>query len=114
MAEWAPPLELEKIDEDIVLKYPCDMRKMFGSKVYFVNENMFTGVYRDYIFLRVSTEMKERLFFEKEWLMPFESKAGRVMREYVTIPGSKARNLKLVEELIEMSFGYVSGLTAKK
>jgi hypothetical protein len=49
----------EKASEDTgvllesIVNYDSEKKKMFGYQVYFVNNNMFTGVFASAIFLRL-------------------------------------------------------------
>jgi len=115
MTAWnRPSKDLEEILENIVVRYPCDVKKMFGSTVYFVNNNMFAGVHQDKVFIRVPLAEKESIRERYHGLGNFEPLQGRVMREYLTLPGELARDDGLLEEILEISFSYVSAMPPKR
>jgi TfoX/Sxy family transcriptional regulator of competence genes len=60
------------------------MRPMFGNLSAFVNGNMFSGVFGDDLFVRVSDEDQARI--RKQGGKPFEPMAGRAMAGYVLVP----------------------------
>jgi TfoX/Sxy family transcriptional regulator of competence genes len=59
-------------------------RPMFGNLSAFVNGNMFSGVFGDDLFVRVSDEDQARI--RKQGGKPFEPMAGRAMTGYVLVP----------------------------
>ena len=59
-------------------------RPMFGNLSAFVNGNMFSGVFGDELFVRVSDEDQARI--RKQGGKPFEPMAGREMSGYVIVP----------------------------
>ena len=59
-------------------------RPMFGNLSAFVNGNMFSGVFGDDLFVRVSGEDQARV--RKQGGKPFEPMAGRAMTGYVLVP----------------------------
>ena len=61
---------------------------MFGSKVYFVNNNMMCGVHQDDIFTRFSEQDKEDIFAYYDEASPFELMKGRTMKQYVVLSES--------------------------
>ena len=94
-------------------KYHCERRRMFGADVWFVNGNMFAGVFGDGMILRLSDE--DGLSIKKE--MPgtgvFSPTIRMVMREYVFIPASGLSDLDRIDGWIDRSYGLVSSLPAK-
>ena len=61
---------------------------MFGCPVFFVNSNMFSGVFEDDIFIRLSEKDRKELFSKYDEAAPFEPMKGRKMKEYVVLPES--------------------------
>ena len=84
---------------------------MFGGVGYFVNGNMFAGVFADSMFLRLPVD--ERLAFAKFGARPFEPLPGRVMREYVVIPPGTLKSKTRLNQWIEKSFAYAAALPPK-
>jgi TfoX/Sxy family transcriptional regulator of competence genes len=60
-------------------------RPMFGNLAAFVNGNMFTGLFGDDLFVRLSEEDLARL--RKQGGKEFAPMAGRAMKGYLTVPG---------------------------
>ena len=81
---WQPaPEALVRLFQDSAAGLPrATVKKMFGYPAAFVNGNMFAGVFRDQVFLRLSPEDRARL----DGAQPFEPMPGRTMREYVVAP----------------------------
>ena len=46
---------------DALGPFPAEKRQMFGFPAYFVNGNMFTGVFEDVIILRLADPDREEL-----------------------------------------------------
>jgi TfoX/Sxy family transcriptional regulator of competence genes len=62
------------------------LRPMFGNLAAFVNGNMFTGLFGEDLFVRVSEDDTAKL--RKEGGRDFEPVPGRAMKGYVTVPGT--------------------------
>jgi TfoX/Sxy family transcriptional regulator of competence genes len=60
------------------------MRPMFGNLAAFVNGNMFTGLFGEDLFVRLSEEDSAKV--RKQGGRDFEPMPGRAMRGYVTVP----------------------------
>ena len=60
------------------------MRPMFGNLSAFVNGNMFSGLFGDDLFVRVSEEDQAKI--RKQGGKPFEVMPGRAMTGYVMLP----------------------------
>ena len=86
---------------------------MFGADVWFVNGNMFMGVFGEGIFLRLSDE--DGLSIKKE--IPgagvFSPTESTVMREYVSIPSSSLDDAEKLDRWIGRSYGLVNTLPVK-
>lgn len=61
MAWRKPSEELSIILVEALAGFDVPPRKMFGSPVYFVNDNMFVGVHQDSIMLRLRAEDRDSL-----------------------------------------------------
>ena len=69
---------------------PAVQRPMFGYPSAHVNGNMFAGLFKDSMILRLREELREELIAAGG--EPFAPMPGRVMREYVTVPESILSN----------------------
>ena len=114
-------LKWEKPSEDLMdyltaklenVKY--EKRKMFGQFAFFLNGNMFTGVFQSKIFLRFPRESKKELMELHPEICHFEPRKGQIMKEYVTIPPEMVANDQFLAQLLDSSVAYVSGLPPKK
>jgi TfoX/Sxy family transcriptional regulator of competence genes len=114
MAWMKPSQELEDIIEHAVKEYDCTMKKMFGSKMYFVNNNMWTGVHQESLIVRMSEEDRGEILRTYPEVSMFEPMAGRIMTEYVQLPDSFIRDEGKRVEWIEKSYGFVASLPPKK
>ena len=112
--KWKKPSEeLMALLDTLVQPYNCTPRKMFGSPTYFVNNNMFTGVHEDVIFLRFSKEDQELILIEDPDIEHFEPLEGRKMREYMTLSMDFCREIPRLEKWLNRSYQYVSSLPPK-
>jgi TfoX/Sxy family transcriptional regulator of competence genes len=91
-----------------------EKRKMFGQFAFFLNGNMFTGVFQSKIFLRFPQESKREIMELHPEICHFEPRKGQIMKEYVTIPPEIVANDQLLDQLLHSSVAYVSGLPSKK
>ena len=91
-----------------------DFRKMFGYPAYFVNGNMFAGIFGDKLFIRLPEFDIKKLTEMNLGVKPFEPVPGRLMKGYVVIPQSFYSNEKLFDEWLNKSFKYASSLPPKK
>jgi TfoX/Sxy family transcriptional regulator of competence genes len=82
--------------EKLIINYECRKKPMFGAPVYFVNDNMWTGVKGGKVFLRLS-----------------EDDRSAIMKEYVEIPESKLTDDKFINNWLEISYSFVKSLPPK-
>lgn len=113
MRGWkkAPP-KLVKIFEDVIATVPgAQPRKMFGYPAAFVHGQMFTGVFQDRLFVRLSESGRAEL--AKHGGRPFEPMPGRPMREYAEVPSSVLRSRPALAGWVRRAFDYAASLPAK-
>ncbi len=94
-----------------VKRFKTDKRQMFGAPVWFVNGNMFAGVFGDGVFARFSEKDRRELSAETK---PFEPVAGHAMSEYLTLPQKILDDAEKFDGLLDRSHTYVSSLKPKK
>jgi len=112
--KWKKPSqELTQLLDTIVQPYECSQKKMFGSVTYFVNNNMFTGVHEDTIFVRLSEEDRKAIQEEDPDCEHFEPLEGKKMREYMVLSENICRNIPKIEKWLERSFLFASSLPIK-
>ncbi len=91
----------------------AEPRKMFGYPCAFANGQMFTGLFEDTMFLRLSDTDREA-FRTLEGARPFEPVAGRPMREYTVIPAAMLHDLPTLDAWLARSFNYAKSLPTKE
>lgn len=92
----------------------CEKRKMFGQYAFFIDGNMFTGVFQSRIFLRLSSESKSKTMELYPEISHFEPRKGQIMKEYIAIPPQIAENEELFGQFLDSSINYVASLPPKK
>jgi len=103
--------ELHELIKDHLKGVEYTEKKMFGGLAFFINRNMFTGTHQTDLFVRLSTNDREKAL-SQEGIAVFEPREGMVMSEYVVVVDS-AIDAKL-KELIQKSISYVSTLPPKE
>jgi TfoX/Sxy family transcriptional regulator of competence genes len=97
---------LERLIDDAMAGIPHEKKKMFGCPAFFAQGNMFAGVYRSSIFLRLGEEDRNRLLGTSKEIQPFEPLPGRVMRQYLAIPDSLCEDAPFVQGWLKKSHAY--------
>ena len=114
MAWKKPSEELSRFLEERMAQFDVNKKKMFGCPVYFTNDNMVSGVFENDIFIRLSEQDRKKIISENDEVMPFEPLKGRVMKEYVVLPGSIYNDPEKFHGLLRSSYDYASSLPAKQ
>jgi TfoX/Sxy family transcriptional regulator of competence genes len=108
------PVELVEFIAEKVKNVNCKYRQMFGYPSYFINGNMFAGLFGDKLLLRLSdADLVEILKIHPDAKV-FEPMPGRAMKGYVALPRSVYSNDAAFEKLLNKSIEYVSSLPPKK
>jgi TfoX/Sxy family transcriptional regulator of competence genes len=105
--------ELQKLLETSLSGITCDRKTMFGSPVFMINRNMFTGVHEDSIFIRLSEADRASISGQFPGARPFEPLKGRVMKEYVTVPKKLYVDKAAFKEWLLRSHAFAFSLPAK-
>ena len=90
----------------------AEPRKMFGYSCVFAKGNMFAGLHEAGMVLRLPDEQRTEFLRLKD-AEQFEPMPGRVMREYVVVPGVLLNAPEKLRAWVEKSLAYVSSLPAK-
>jgi TfoX/Sxy family transcriptional regulator of competence genes len=98
---------------DLLVGFRCHKRVMFGAPVYFINDNMFSGVKGNVVFLRLSAGDRKVIMDESDDVRPFEPRPNFFMKEYVEIPESQLVDHDFITKWLQVSYAYVSSLPAK-
>lgn len=112
---WDKPSDdLLEYLEDELSGYHCEKRKMFGCPVFFVNGNMFCGIFEATIFIRVSQSERDHLLGLDDEIVQFEPIAGQKMREYIILNDSFIHDRPFFNEWLNKSYEFVLSMPAKK
>jgi TfoX/Sxy family transcriptional regulator of competence genes len=113
--KWEKPSK-ETLDlfEEVVPDGPMiERRKMFGLPCAFINNNMFIGVFKQTLFIRLSEEDRNE-FLRLPDASRFEPMPGRTMKEYVVIPDAVLHDDATLSTWIQRSVAYTSSLPPKE
>ncbi len=89
------------------------VRPMFGNLAAFVNGNMFTGLYGETLFVRLSEEDREDLLKVKGARL-FEPMKGRLMKDYVCLPNEWLSKPEMVTPWISKAMDWSGKLPPKE
>jgi len=89
------------------------IRPMFGNISAFVNGNMFTGIFGNDLFVRLSEENRNELL-ENKGASLLEPMKGKPMKEYVVIPETLRNQYDTVRMWVIRSLDWASKLPPKK
>lgn len=105
----------EKIDErikKIVSGWKnTEAKKMFGGVCHLLNGNMFGGVYKDYLILRLGEENAEKAF-ELPFVKPFDI-TGKPMRGWVMVRSEGFASDEELREWLDKAKEFVLTLPSK-
>lgn len=99
--------------EKLIINYESKKKPMFGSPVYFVNDNMWTGVKGGVVFLRLSENDRSIIQTECDEIKPFEPRPDFFMKEYVEIPDSKLTEEEFINKWLDISYSFVKNIPPK-
>lgn len=108
-----PDPESREAFEALVGDHPeVAVRPMFGNVAAFVNGNMFTGLFGQELFVRLSEEDRARLV--EEGGTAFEPMPGRSTKEYVSLPPTWRDDADSTRTWIERSREWAATLPPKR
>jgi len=106
------PEELKALIEELMAPIECEKRPMFGYPAYFINRNMFAGLFQDKLFVRLSpvqlAALSKTLPIAKLEPMP-----GRPMKGYHVIPEALYTDRKKMPRLLEEAAAWCRTLPPK-
>ena len=109
-----PDQDLKEFFKSILPDDPrVAVRPMFGNLAGFVNGNLFTGLYGDDLFVRLTDENRQELL-KKKGASVFEPMKGRPMKEYILIPKTWRKEPETVRLWISKSLDWAGKLPQKK
>ncbi len=106
--------EMKSLIEAAMEGVECLKRPMFGYPAFFINGNMFSGLFQDSFFLRLSAEQKAAL--EKQYgnLSLLEPMPGRPMKDYTVLPEKLFRDARRLRAVITTAADWARTLPSKK
>lgn len=107
-----PNADTVKIFEELITGIDCERKKMFGQLSVFINENLFSGVFGDRIYMKLEEGEQKRFKKANKNIRTFEPVYEQKMKEFVELRGCKD-NMEVLRELIECSEHYVRSLPRK-
>jgi TfoX/Sxy family transcriptional regulator of competence genes len=88
-------------------------KPMFGQLAGFVNGNMFTGIFGDTVWVRV-TEADRAELLQQDEAYVFEPMAGRPMKDYIVLPQGWTEDPARLREWISKAFTATAALPPKE
>jgi TfoX/Sxy family transcriptional regulator of competence genes len=87
---------------------------MFGYPAFFINGNLFSGLFQDSFFLRLSADHKTALGKQFGQLAPLEPMPGRPMKDYAVLPEKLFRDGARLRAVITAAAEWARSLPAKQ
>ncbi len=107
------PEELKAVLDLAMRGVAAEKRMMFGFPAYFINANMFIGLFEDKLFIRLSDDLRKSTEQRTGALKDLEPMLGRPMKDYVVLPQSLYSKEKDLEELIAAAAIHARSLPPK-
>jgi TfoX/Sxy family transcriptional regulator of competence genes len=107
------PEALKKLLDDAMAGIDCEKRPMFGYPAYFINRNMFTGLFQDQLFVRLSADHLGALLKKYPSIRHLEPMPGRPMKDYFVLPRELYGSPRALREAIDASVEHTRRLAPK-
>ena len=107
------PDELKILLEEVMKGFECEKRLMFGYPAFFINSNMFAGLFQDQLFVRLSEAYAAELKQAYPTLANLEPMTGRPMKDYYILPPALHRKPAELAAVIEESLDHARNLAPK-
>ena len=107
------PEALKAQIETLMQGIECEKKPMFGYPAYFINKNMFAGLFQDKLFLRLSPEQVVSIRKSLPSLSNLEPMPGRPMKDYYVIPEKLYTEARKMPEIAMRAAEYCRSLPAK-
>ena len=107
------PEELKVMIERVMEGIDCEKRPMFGYPAFFINGNMFAGLFQSSLFIRLSPAQVTDLTQKHATISPLEPMPGRPVKEYFVIPEALYRREEAVRTIAAEAAAYMSTLATK-
>lgn len=109
----APKALIEAFDAVLPSAAGVERRKMFGYPAVFVNGNMFAGLVRDKLVLRLGSEDRQR-FMQLAGASPFVAMGGREMKQWAVVPPHVVGTPELLQLWLERALAHGRTLPPKR
>jgi len=104
--------ELNKRIKKIVSRWPdTESKKMFGGVCHLINSNMFCGVHKDFLILRLGKD-NSTIALKQPYTRPFDI-TGRPMKGWIMVAGDGCKTDKDLKTWLEQAKNFVKPLPAK-
>jgi hypothetical protein len=107
------PESLVKMLESAMQGVDCVQRPMFGYPAYFINRNMFIGLFQASLFARLSPDQLSELRNKYPSIGNLEPMPGRPMKAYYVIPEELFSDAKRFKSLISKAVEHARSLPEK-
>ena len=108
------PEELKVILEKAMSGIDCEKRPMFGYPAYFINRNMFAGLFQASVFFRLSGDQLSALRKKYPSISALEPMPGRPMKDYTVLPESLYRDEKALRAVAREAADHARTLAPKE
>jgi hypothetical protein len=107
------PQELILFLEGAMSSIDCEKKLMFGYPAYFINKNMFIGLFQDQLFARLSPEHLSALRKKLPGIANLEPMPGRPMKDYFVLPSELYKDSAAFKDVIKRAAEYTRTLAVK-
>jgi len=108
----SPPELVRAFEASVASLRGSERRKMFGYPAVFVNGNMFAGLVRDSMILRLGEKGVER-FLDLPGAKPFIAMRGRRMKAWAVVPPAMTSSQSELKAWIRRALAYGRTLPPK-
>ena len=108
------PEELKELLEAAMKDTDCEKRPMFGYPAYFINKNMFIGLFQDKVFARLSDKQLDSLRSKFPSISHLEPMPGKPMKNYYTLPKELYMDSRQFRDVIHGSAEHARSLAPKQ
>lgn len=107
--------ELASFLAESLAGYQATLRPMFGCPAWFAGQNMFAGVFGQWINLRLPPgPQQDQIMADFPGAKIFEPFPGRLMKQYVSLPGRLAMAGGPWPDWLRRSYQYAATLPSGK
>ncbi len=107
------PEDLKARIEELMAPIECEKRPMFGYPAYFINRNMFAGLFQDKLFVRLSPDQLASVQKSFPAVSSLEPMPGRPMKDYHVIPAALYTDRNRMPRLLEEAAAWCRTLPPK-